>query len=56
MLKLQGTNKVDVGNFLDKIISLKAPDSYKGKGFWFKYQKKDSETCKKKIKYDKRKG
>jgi len=48
ILKLEGTNKVLLGNFVDKIISLKAPDSYKGKGFWFKYQTKVLKTIKKK--------
>jgi ribosomal protein L6P/L9E len=30
---LESNNNVLLGNFMDKIISLKAPDSYKGKGF-----------------------
>ena len=32
---------------MDKIISLKAPDSYKGKGFWYKYQEKTLKALKK---------
>lgn len=30
---LQSSDNVLLGNFVDKVISLKAPDSYKGKGF-----------------------
>lgn len=35
-LTVEGFDKVKVGNFVDKIRSLKFPDSYKGKGFWYK--------------------
>lgn len=32
-MSVEGNDKVLLGNFVDKIISLKSPDSYKGKGF-----------------------
>ena len=48
IMNVEGNDKVLLGNFVDKIISLKSPDSYKGKGFWFKYQKKTLKIIKKK--------
>ena len=33
---VEGFDKVTVGNFVNKIRNLKFPDSYKGKGFWYK--------------------
>ena len=45
---VEGTDAAFVGNFLDKIKSLKVPDIYKGKGFWYKYQKEFFKTIKKK--------
>jgi ribosomal protein L6P/L9E len=33
VLKLESTNKIMLGNFVQKIISFRSPDSYKGKGF-----------------------
>lgn len=48
IMNVEGTDKVLLGNFVDKIVSLKSPDSYKGKGFWFKYQKKTLKIIKKK--------
>lgn len=33
IINLEGVDKVLLGNFVDKIISLKLPDCYKGKGF-----------------------
>jgi len=48
ILNVEGTHKVILGNFVNKIISLKSPDSYKGKGFWFKYQTKVLKDVKKK--------
>lgn len=47
-MSVEGNDKVLLGNFVDKIVSLKSPDSYKGKGFWFKYQKKTLKIIKKK--------
>jgi len=35
-LTIEGVDKVKVGNFVNKIRNLKLPDSYKGKGFWYK--------------------
>jgi large subunit ribosomal protein L6 len=32
-INVEGTNKVLVGTFINKILSLKIPDCYKGKGF-----------------------
>ena len=48
LLHLECKNKILLGNFVDKIVSLKLPDSYKGKGFWFKYQTKTLKIIKKK--------
>jgi ribosomal protein L6P/L9E len=47
-LHVESKNKVLLGNFLDRIVSLRSPDSYKGKGFWYKYQKKTLKIIKKK--------
>jgi large subunit ribosomal protein L6 len=33
IMNIEGPDKVLLGNFVDKIISLKLPDCYKGKGF-----------------------
>ena len=33
ILNLEGFNKILLGNIAHKIISLKTPDCYKGKGF-----------------------
>ncbi len=33
---IEGTDKVLVGDFANQIRNLKLPDSYKGKGFWYK--------------------
>lgn len=35
-ITVEGFDKVDVGNFVNKIRTLRFPDSYKGKGFWYK--------------------
>lgn len=47
-LNIEGSNKSDVGNFANKVIFLKVPDSYKGKGFMYKYQKQVLKEVKKK--------
>lgn len=47
-IKIESTDNVLLGNFVNKIIDLKFPDSYKGKGFWYKYQKKTLKVVKKK--------
>ncbi len=36
ILMIEGFDKTKVGNFVNKIRALKLPDSYKGKGFWYK--------------------
>lgn len=45
---VEGFNKVDVGNFSSLICSLKRPDDYKGKGFWYSNQKENLKVIKKK--------
>jgi large subunit ribosomal protein L6 len=35
-LTIEGSDPVKVGNFTTHIRNLKYPDSYKGKGFWYK--------------------
>ena len=35
-ITLEGSDAAFVGNFANKIRNLKVPDSYKGKGFWYK--------------------
>jgi len=35
-LTVEGFDKILVGNFSNQIRNLKYPDSYKGKGFWYK--------------------
>lgn len=47
-LFIEGRDNVLIGNFLNKIRSLKVPDIYKGKGFWYKYQKEHLKVIKKK--------
>lgn len=45
---IEGVDPVEVGNFANKIRSLKVPDSYKGKGFWYKYEEENLKEVKKK--------
>ena len=45
---VEGYDKVIVGDFLSKLRSLKIPDSYKGKGFWYPYEKESFKVIKKK--------
>jgi ribosomal protein L6P/L9E len=45
---VEGEDKCKVGNFAHKIRSLKKPDPYKGKGFWYKYEKEVLKPVKKK--------
>ena len=35
-LTIEGYNAITVGNFANLVRSLKRPDSFKGKGFWYK--------------------
>ena len=44
---LEGFDPVAVGNFATKIKSLKFPDTYKGKGFWYKNEVKVLKEIKK---------
>jgi hypothetical protein len=47
-LIVSGFNSGLLGNFLHNIQQLRFPDSYKGKGFWKKYEKKTLKLFKKK--------
>lgn len=44
---LEGYNSASLGTFSNIIKNLKFPDSYKGKGFWFKSEKKKLKPVKK---------
>jgi len=46
-LSVEGFEAYKVGNFLKKIRNLKAPDIYKGKGFWYKNEVKVFKEIKK---------
>ena len=46
-ISIEGFNKILVGNFIEKIRSLKIPDDYKGKGFWHKNENKILKAIKK---------
>ena len=48
IISVEGSDSVVVGNFTNKIRSLKIPDSYKGKGFWYKSEKEKLKEIKKK--------
>jgi ribosomal protein L6P/L9E len=48
MLDIEGSDKNLLGNFVGKIRAVKIPDCYKGKGFWYKYQKESLKAIKKK--------
>jgi ribosomal protein L6P/L9E len=48
VISVEGVDSVEVGNFTNKIRSLKFPDSYKGKGFWYKSEKEKLKEIKKK--------
>lgn len=47
-ITIKTANKVLLGNFVNRIKCLKTPDSYKGKGFWHKYQNQKLKELKKK--------
>ena len=47
LLIVEGIESAVVGNFLKKIRNLKTPDSYKGKGFWYKNESKVLKEIKK---------
>jgi ribosomal protein L6P/L9E len=44
---VEGFEAYKVGNFLKKLRNLKAPDIYKGKGFWYKNEIKIFKEIKK---------
>lgn len=46
-LTFEGFDPVAVGNFANKIRSLKFPDVYKGKGFWYKNEVRSLKEIKK---------
>jgi len=45
---IEGVDNNEVGNFASKIRSLRVPDSYKGKGFWYMDEKESLKEVKKK--------
>jgi ribosomal protein L6P/L9E len=47
-LVVEGFDRVTLGNFVSRLRSLKVPDSYKGKGFWYPYEKENFKAIKKK--------
>jgi hypothetical protein len=47
-INLEGFNKTSVGNFANKIRKLRLPDSYKGKGVWYKNEVRVLKELKKK--------
>jgi ribosomal protein L6P/L9E len=47
LLIVEGVESAAVGNFLKKIRNLKTPDSYKGKGFWYKNESRVLKEIKK---------
>ena len=48
-LTLEGNNSIIVGNFANLIRSFRYPDSYKGKGFWYKNELRSIKTSQKSI-------
>lgn len=47
-ITIKGFIAADVGNFAEKIRRLKLPDSYKGKGIWYKNENRTLKLLKKK--------
>lgn len=47
MIVIEGFSKDKVGNFANKIKSFRIPDSYKGKGIWYKKEIKNLKEIKK---------
>ena len=47
LLTVEGTDASKVGNFVKLIRNLKFPDSYKGKGFWYKNEQRVLKEIKK---------
>ena len=48
VINIESKNKNFLGNYVSKIHLLRKPDSYKGKGFWYKYEKERLKEIKKK--------
>jgi large subunit ribosomal protein L6 len=47
-ITVKGFISTDIGNFAERIRRLKLPDSYKGKGFWYKNENRTLKLLKKK--------
>ena len=47
-INIEGFNKVSVGNFASSVRRLRLPDSYKGKGVWYKNEVRVLKELKKK--------
>jgi hypothetical protein len=47
VLIIEGKNRTTVGNFANLVRSLKIPDSYKGKGIWYKNESRFLKPIKK---------
>ena len=48
VITIQGQNSSEVGDFARRIRQLRAPDAYKGKGFWYKDEARTLKELKKK--------
>lgn len=48
MITIKGCSATEVGNFAEKIRRLRVPDSYKGKGIWYKNENRILKVLKKK--------
>lgn len=48
MITIKGCSATDVGNFAERIRKLRVPDSYKGKGIWYKNENRILKVLKKK--------
>ena len=48
LISIECNDKILLGNFVNKIVSLRNQDSYKEKGFSYKYEKKILKIIKKK--------
>jgi large subunit ribosomal protein L6 len=47
LILIEGSDPSIVGNYAARIRNIKIPDSYKGKGFWYKNEKKSLKEIKK---------
>ena len=48
MITAKGSSSTEVGNFVERIRRLRIPDSYKGKGIWYKNENRVLKVLKKK--------